>query len=111
MTDIPHLIFPLRRAGNRMVVAEQNDPAEIKACVINIVRTPVGFSDEEELRGMGLAQQIFRRGGPDLAEIERQIETYEPRVDALVDGGDPADLNDAFREIGVQIANPGGFGD
>lgn len=109
MPDIPHIAFPPRLTGTRLLTYEQDSPEEIKQCVLNLLRTPRGWSDEDDLQEMGLAGQKFRRGGPDLVEISAQIDKYEPRAEATVINDRPELLNDALAEIGVRLTTtPGG---
>lgn len=104
MADIPHLKWPLQLTGTRFKTFEEDSPEEVQQCVINLLRTPVGFSDEEELVDMGLTQQEFKRGGPDLGEIEHQVMRFEPRTDPTLTDDRTDLLDDAFREIGVRLA-------
>lgn len=107
MPDIPHIAFPPRLAGSRLVTFEQDTPEEVQACVITLLRTPKGWSDEEQLRDMGLNRQAFRRGGPDLTEISNQITTFEPRTEATLAQEHPELLNDALADLNVRLATPG----
>lgn len=79
MADVPHLRIPLQLADGRFAQVEQDSPEDVEQCVKVILRTPYGVRDD--LLDLGLTMQEFRQGGPDLEEIHRQIETYEPRVD------------------------------
>ena len=108
MPDISHMAWPPRLAGTRLVTYEQDSPEEIKQCVINLLRTPRGWSDEDDLQEMGLAGQVFRRGGPDLVEIGAQITRFEPRVDLDTDDV-TVRLNEdgSIADVNVRLTNPG----
>lgn len=108
MAGVPHIKFPPRLAGTRLKTFDQDSPEEVQACVINLLLTPPGLSDEEDLRGMGLANQAFRRGGPDLVEIERQIQKYERRTETILLTERPELLDEAMRRINVRLATQTG---
>lgn len=96
------LQFPLLLVNGRFATFEQGSPKDVAQCVAVLMRTPRGFRDD--LPDLGIDRLAFRRNGPDLDEIERQITTYEPRAVALVES-DPSLLEDALSEVGVKLAN------
>lgn len=100
MARIPHLKIPLELAGNSFATVEQDSPEDIAQCVKIILRTPFGSRDD--VPTMGLTEQRYRAGGPNLAEIERQILEHEPRVDVLVELA-PLLLDEALAEVGVRM--------
>lgn len=97
MTDIA---FPLRLAGDQLVFLETASPAETVQRVELLCVTPPGWLDGRP--DLGLSDQTHRKGGPDTAEIERQLATHIPESDALVDT-DLSRLNEALARVGVQV--------
>lgn len=97
MTDIA---LPLRLAGDQLVMLDTGTPAEILQRARLLCVTPYGWLDGRP--DLGLADQAHRRGGPDVPEIERQLATYVPETDALVDA-DLSQLDDALALVGVRV--------
>lgn len=83
-----HLAVPLRRDGTHLATVEQDTAGEVDACILAVMRTPVGHLDH--LPDFGTPPQAFRRGGIDLAEVERCVAMWEDRadVDALREDGE-----------------------
>lgn len=100
MTEIPQLALPLRLAGTRLAELEQGSRRDLQQRVAVLCLTPLGWLDNEP--GFGLADQTFRKTGPDLPEIERQIATYVPEADALVTE-DVSALNEGLARVGVRV--------
>jgi phage baseplate assembly protein W len=102
---IQHPAFPVTLQGGRLATVTQGAPREIAQCVQALLRTPRGWRGDFPPYGdTGLDPQEFRMAGADLAEIDRQITTYEPRADSLIDE-DPDALNDALSLVGVQLSS------
>ena len=64
-----------------MDVNEQDSLDDIYDCVQAIIRCPEGW--RPELPGFGINDQTFSQAGIDLAEIQDQVATWEPRSDVL----------------------------
>lgn len=77
--DTPHLEVPLRFAGDKMAVVEQDSDAEIIQCVqATLSYRPGERLDDDEF---GLREQAFIQNGADLDEIRQAITRWEPRAD------------------------------
>jgi hypothetical protein len=80
-----HLSVPLRRVpgteGLTLATDLQGSEAEVDACVYAAVNTPLGW--RVDLPEFGRPGQVHRRGGANLAEIERVIAMWEPRADLI----------------------------
>lgn len=101
--EVPHLAFPLALAGKSFAVEEQDTPREIGDCVELICRTPRGRHPSPDMRDFGLADLTFRQvdgQGLPLADEERMLATYEPRVDTLLTD-DPDEFDQAVRTVTV----------
>jgi phage baseplate assembly protein W len=104
-----HIAVPLRRAtrpdGTRgLALHEQDSPEEITACIAAVLNTPTGH--RIDLPEFGTPRQEHRRGGADLAILERSIALWEPRadVDAMRDTGA---LTEMARESGLDTVRIG----
>jgi hypothetical protein len=90
---VPHIAVPLRkitradRSGQGLALHEQDSPEEVTACVFAVLNTRTGH--RIDLPEFGTPGQAFRRGGADLAALERNVALWEPRADliALREGG------------------------
>lgn len=101
--QVPHLSFPLRLARNRFVALEQDSPLEVSQRVWALLRTPRGY--REDTPDLGIPFPGFRRGGTDLVEISRQIDTYaadEGTLSAIIEE-DIESLDDALSVVHVSI--------
>lgn len=109
MNDVlsPHLAIPLRLAGGKLAVVEQDTLDEVAGCVEAIVRTPVGFRDEQPR--FGIEEQALREGGPDLAGIERAVQRFEPRAELVLEENID-DWHAILVRAGIRIAAPAGTG-
>ncbi|HWT23699.1 MAG TPA: hypothetical protein VN213_09350 [Solirubrobacteraceae bacterium] len=104
MPDILHPAFPATLVDGRLATVPQGSTSEVTQCVRCILRTPRGWRGDFPPYGdVGLDPQEFRMNGADEDEIARQLDTYEPRAESLVEE-DPAALNDALADVGVQLA-------
>lgn len=99
-SDPVDLRFPIQQVDGDLATVPVGSPDEIVQCVKAIIRTPRGWRDA--IPDLGLAGQLYRKGGPDVNEINRQLTTYEPRVESLVQQ-DPSRLNDAISLLGVRL--------
>jgi hypothetical protein len=101
MPDIPQFKLPLQLAPNGdLQTIEQDTDQELAQRVTVLCVTPPGTLPTA--RGFGLADQTFRRGGPDTREIERQIAEHVPDALALVET-DLSALDDALARVGVKV--------
>lgn len=106
MTDvqIPHIDLPLRFEGTRLAVVEQDSPDEVANSVETVLRYTPG--DRPDVPDFGTPDQTFKQGGADPDEIERSIETWEPRATTFVDEDlDPIDT--ALSRVGVEVSGSG----
>jgi hypothetical protein len=85
---VPHIAIPLRRitrsdgSGQGFALAEQDSPEEVGACVFAVLNTRVGH--RIDLPEFGTPGQAYRRGGADLAALERCVALWEPRADVMM---------------------------
>jgi hypothetical protein len=100
---VPHMSFPLRLQGSRFSTVQQDSPEEVGQRVRALLRTPRG--SREENPDLGIPFPGFRRGGTDLVEIARQIDTYaadEGALEAVIEE-DYTALQDALSEVQVSL--------
>lgn len=64
-----------------MALVEQDSPEDVDACTYAVLNTRVGH--RTDLPEFGTPGQAFRRGGADLAAIERCVALWEPRADLI----------------------------
>jgi hypothetical protein len=104
-TEPVHLSIPLRRVmtpdGLKLATDVQGTAAEVDACVFAAINTPLGW--RTDLPEFGRPGQAHRRGGANLAEIERVISMWEPRADlvALRDSGRLAEMAADFDVVTI----------
>jgi hypothetical protein len=85
---VPHIAVPLRKtnradgSGQGLALHEQDSPDEIGACVYAVLNTRTGH--RIDLPEFGTPGQAFRRGGADLAALERGVALWEPRADLIM---------------------------
>jgi hypothetical protein len=105
MTLIPQFKLPLMvdPATGDLATVEQGSAIDTAQRVAVLVSTPPSWL--EQAPDFGLYNQAFLAGGADIAEIERQLQTYVPDAAALVTE-DLSLLNDALDIIGVQVPGP-----
>jgi phage baseplate assembly protein W len=60
---------------------EQDSRDEISACVFAVLNTPLGH--RTDLPEFGRPGQAHKRGGADLAGLERAVALWEPRADLI----------------------------
>jgi hypothetical protein len=84
---IPHISLPFRfvpytdQRGElryEAAVNPQNSDEEVGDCIECIIRYPVGYRMEKP--AFGTPDQLFKSPGPDVNEVHRHIETWEPRA-------------------------------
>lgn len=78
--------------GSCLATVEQDSPEEVEACVLGILRTPLGW--RTDLPEFGCPDPAHEQGGPSLVEIERSVALWEDRIDVLAtrESGRLADL-------------------
>lgn len=81
-----HFALPFRLVGGRAALIEQDTDAEIRQCARVVLMCPQGA--RLELPAFGLPDPAFALRGPDLAPIERTLDTWEPRARAHASGDD-----------------------
>ena len=95
MNDTPHFGLPLRLGAQGAVNNQQDTLDDIAACVVAILRTPLGWRDE--LPTFGIPDLAFRRNPIKAEEIIAMIGSQEPRA-ILVAENHPSAF-DALMEI------------
>lgn len=97
MNSIPHLALPLRLAGTRLAVVEQDTQAEIACCALASLRTPYGH--RASVPDFGLVPQEFRESA-DKDAIAAALRRDEPRAAAaLVNVGPVTDVTQVVQVI------------
>lgn len=77
------LPFQFTTDGKEPRVVAEDSEEEIRSCVEVLLRTPLGFHEEEP--ELGGAPEPFEEGGPDIDEIQAAIAQWEPRADAIIE--------------------------
>lgn len=92
MAAVPHLRVPLAFEGGRLAEVEQDSDEDVDACILGILRTPLGW--RTDLPEFGTPDPAHELGGPSLVEIERTVALWEDRRDvrAMRESGALADL-------------------
>jgi hypothetical protein len=81
--EIPHLALPLRFAGKRAVVVEQDSYEEIAMCVEAAARTTLG--EQADMPEFGISHELFGIADVDLAELRAELAASEPRAATIVE--------------------------
>jgi hypothetical protein len=101
VTELPHFSVPFRFTP-AAAVTDQGSIDEIVDCIVAILVCRRGF--RVELPAFGLPDPTFTSPGPDLDEIRRAVETWEPRAAVtLTEYPDLLDELVARVELGVQL--------
>lgn len=79
MPTTPHLAVPLTFTGSCLRAVEQDSDEEVEACILGILRTPLGW--RTDLPEFGTPDPAHEQGGPSLIEIERSVALWEDRRD------------------------------
>lgn len=103
MDTIPHLALPLRLDRGAYVTVQQDTLDELVASVTCICAFPVGYRIEAP--DFGIAELELASSPLPVDDVERQIETWEPRADVDVHEQpyDPADPTAARLEVAVTM--------
>lgn len=80
MAEIPHIAWPLRFAGDRLAVVEQDTLADVRQCVHLLVHTPIGARPLAP--EIGLEDPTF--AGVDPEVLEADLEEWEDRAAVTV---------------------------
>lgn len=81
--EIPHLALPLRFAGRRAVVVEQDSADDVAMCVEAAARTTLG--ERDEVPEFGVSHDLFGIVGGDLEELRVELAASEPRAAVVVE--------------------------
>lgn len=95
------IAFPVTVVGGQLQTVEDGTDTEVGMEVEILCLTPQGWFPG--LPGFGLADQAFRKGGADVAEIERQIAEWVPDAEATAEH-DISALDAGLDRIGVKVA-------
>ena len=104
MDSIPHLALPLRLNGSGFASVEQDTLDEVVGCVQCIVSFPLGYRVEAPEFGIPELEFV----GPPLPvdDLERIIETWEPRADVEVSEAEPDPTDPAAARLRVAVTMP-----
>jgi phage baseplate assembly protein W len=89
MDDVPHLALPFRLIGDRYATRQQDTDAEATDCVKALLSFMKG--DRAEDPDFGIDDPTFQTQPIDTDDIARQIDIYEPRVNANITTVDQPD--------------------
>lgn len=102
MTTFPQFRLPLQMSANgALTVLETGAATEIGQRARVLCSTDPGEIDDEPT--FGLADQPFRKGGADIAEIKHQLDSWIPEAAAVVER-DPDALAESLDLVGVMVA-------
>jgi hypothetical protein len=101
MVELEQIAFPVSVVDGAVATVGQASAEFTLAQVEVLCLTPLGWVPGAP--EMGLADQRFRRGGPDTGEIERQIADWVPEAKEAVDH-DSAALDRGLGLIGVRVS-------
>lgn len=95
--------MPLQIGGDgQLAMIVQDSPLDYAQRGAVICRTPPGWLDSRP--DLGLADQTARKGGANIAEIQRQLSTYVPQASHVIQLRLPT-LDQALEEIGVRVSS------
>lgn len=95
MTDTPQFDLPFRLGDDGAPVEiEQDSVEEIGDCVEVLLRTPLGFYDDQPDFGVELPLFEESGGAVNMDEVQTAIAAWEERADVLIDSR--PDLLDLF---------------
>ena len=103
MDSIPHLALPLRLEGAGFAAVEQDTLDELVVAVSCICSFPLGF--RVEAPDFGIPELELGNSPLPVEQVERQIETWEPRADVEVSerAYDPTDPTALRLEVAVTM--------
>lgn len=103
MDPIPHLALPLRVERGAFAAVEQDTLDELVETVSCICSFPIGYRIEAP--DFGIPELEHLTSPLPVDEVERQIETWEPRADVEVTEADydPSDPTAARIEVAVTM--------
>lgn len=97
--------FKFGANGGPALVVEQDSDDDIEQCIEAIVRTIRG--QRLELPDFGIADPVLQEGGPDIGDISRAIEHWEPRAHTVIDVSDDSALDQLATIIHIGIEEVG----
>jgi phage baseplate assembly protein W len=80
---IPHFAIPFRFGVRGAVVNEQDTETEILDCVEVILRYDQGLRPEKP--DFGVPDLTFSSPAPDINQVQKAIDTWEPRLEMTVE--------------------------
>jgi phage baseplate assembly protein W len=79
MIENPHFDYPFRfGADGHAICLEQDDPDEIRNCVVVLLKTPIGT--RMDVPDFGVPEQLFRMGGIREEIVLNALRAWEPRA-------------------------------
>jgi hypothetical protein len=105
---IPHLALPLRLEHGNFATVEQDTLDELVATVTCICAFPIGY--RAEAPEFGIPELELTSSPLPIADVERQIETWESRADVTVTEApyDPTDPTASRLEVAVTMPDTEG---
>lgn len=103
MNDIvtPQFALPFRLGDDdQPLEVEQDSAEEVASCVETLMRTPIGFLEEEP--DYGIIDPTFEEGAVDIVELQSAISQWEERADALIDE-QPDFLDQLARRVTINV--------
>jgi hypothetical protein len=95
------IAFPIRRnPDGTITTVEQGTPEDVVSRLHVLLRTYPGH--HTRFPDLGLYDQAHLQGGADLAEIQRQIDTWVPDAHETVEE-DPSGLAEALDVVNVRL--------
>lgn len=78
--EVPHFDYPFRFGqGGHAVCVEQDSDADIRNCVVAILKTPIGA--RLDLGDFGAPDQVFREGGINTDQLLSVLRRWEDRAE------------------------------
>jgi phage baseplate assembly protein W len=100
--DVPHFDYPFRfNANGHAAVVEQDSEEDIIACILAIIKTPLGF--REDLPDFGIADPLFSEKTINIADIKSALNIWEDRADVVLEEG-PLTLDQLVRYVSIQMS-------
>lgn len=97
MATTPKFAYPFSVVAGHVQVVEQDDPAEVEACVYYVLATEEG--SRMELPDFGVADPTLLEGGVDPAVLLAAVAEWEPRAEGLA----TETIDDLVQKVQVQV--------
>jgi hypothetical protein len=68
--------FPFQTINGQLATVDQDSTADVVGQAHALLLTPPGYFTRQP--DLGLNDQAHRQGGPDVAEVQRQLDLYVP---------------------------------